>query len=219
MANFPSKWYDFINKKEIRRLRYDLKDNYSLRVEIAASILIAIASFFLSDYVKDMCWVYQLLIYLLIATIVVCVIFYPLIKNYLSIKKSGNVYIGGKEAVSIFDDEIVYDVLVACEYFEHKKEIVNNTFGNQILEFYLIEIEYYVKTSIEKLIKFNSNYPRIFGDGENRISIRRVNNIIALIDSLVQNASIKLDDNTKSKYSMLCGNIKKLEKKSSSTNT
>ena len=213
MANFPSKWYDFINKKEIKRLRHDLSDSYSLRVEIAASILIAIASFFLSDYVKEMCWVYQLFIYLIIATVVVCIIFIPSIKKYLSIKESGNVYIGGKEAVSIFDDEIVYDVLVACEYFEHKKEIANNTFCDQLTEFYSIEIEYYIKTSIEKLIDFNSNYLKIFGDGRNRISIRRVDNIISLIDSLVQKVDIKLDENTNSKYSMLCENIKKIREK------
>lgn len=193
MANFPSKWYDFINKKEIRRLRYNLNDNYSLRMEIVVSILIAIASSFFSDYVKDLYWILQFFIYLVIVMIVVGVMFFPSIQKYKSIKDSGNIYIGGKEAVSIFDDEIVYDVLVACEYFEHRKEITNNTFFEQLSEFYFIEIEYYVKTSIEKLIEFNSNYPRIFGIGKNRIAIKRVNNIISLINSLIQKVDIKLD--------------------------
>lgn len=37
-----------------------------------------------------------------------------------------NVIIKGKDATSVFDDEIVFNILVACEYYNCKKNITEN---------------------------------------------------------------------------------------------
>lgn len=200
MANFPSKWFDFTNSKEIKRMRKDLNDTLALKIEISVSIILTIVSFFFGEYFKKLNMGYQILIYSIICVIILLIFFAPNIFKYFSIKKHCNVIIKGKDAVAIFDDEIVYNVLVAAEYSNSKSNIPQNKINSELVSFYEIEIEYYITTAIDQLLQFNTNYHKIVGSKKNQISKKRLQNILNLIDSIVAFNNIKLDSSRYSLY-------------------
>lgn len=200
MANFPSKWFDFTNSKEIKRMRKDLNDTLALKIEISVSIILTIVSFFFGEYFKKLDMGYQILIYSIICVIILLIFFAPNIFKYFSIKRHCNVIIKGKDAVAIFDDEIVYNVLVAAEYSNSKSNIPQNQINSGLVSFYEIEIKYYITTAIDQLLQFNTNYHKIVGSKKNQISKERLQNILNLIDSIVAFNNIKLDSSRCSLY-------------------
>ncbi len=207
MANFPSKWYDFNNHKQLKKIRDDLNNTHSLRIQIAASLIVAIISFVLGDYVKKWDWYFQLLFCLGLSLVIVGVLFYPYVVKTIMNKLQSNIIINGKDAISLFDDEIVYDILVASEYFENRNLIPDSDLSNELKTFYDIEMEYYLKSSIEKLLLFLPNYPEVFGNGKKQISINRFNNITKLIDTLISKGPVILDDDLLSSYKSLCKDV------------
>lgn len=204
MSNFPSKWFDFANYKELKRLRNDVKDTFSLKIQIAASIIVAIMSFFLDGYIKEMCGKMQILFCFLICATVILIFILPSIYRFISLRVRSNVLIKGKDAVSVFDDEIVYNVLVACEYYNSKSTIPDTVLKSELESFYTLEISYYITESIKMLSLFSANCGGIFGDGENKISKQRVDNIVGLINELVTSNGVSLDRSTRDSYEVFC---------------
>ena len=198
MYNFPGNWFDFTVHKEIKRIRKDINNTMSLRVEIAVSIVIAVLSFFLGEYVNGLSTFWEVLIYVGITILIIGIFALPKILMMISIKKHCNIIIDGKDAVSIFDDEIVYDVLVASEYVNLKNVMMDGQ--KDLKDFYLIEIKYYLSKAIDQLLLFNSNYTQIFGNGKNRISNERFQNISQLIYSIIKNESISIDEKQLNKF-------------------
>ena len=210
MVNFPGKWFEFTNKKEIKRLRADINDSFSLRIQIASSIIIAIIGYFVEDYIKCGKWWIQLIICLSMCVVVSIIFFLPAIQKYYKLRKRCNVLIKGKDAVNIFDDEIVYNVLVAYEYYFQQSNIDSNILKDDIKDFYNIEINYYVTSAINKLTSFTANLNAVIGEGKNRISKERAQNIVCIIDKLIVEAKIPVDTSEKSDYTIfkhLLGNI------------
>ncbi len=193
MANFPSKWLDFTTNKEIKRLRKDVNDTLSLKIEISVSIILTIIAFCFSEYIGKMKPICQTLVCISMCLIILVIFFYPCVKKYLSQKKHCNIIIEGRDAVSIFDEEIVYNVLVAAEYHNSKINLNENQIKQDLLNFYDIEIRYYLLLAIEQLLQFNVNKSEIFGDKKNQISTVRVKNILALINSIIKDSQITID--------------------------
>lgn len=200
MYNFPGKWFDFTTSKEIKRMRQDINRTLSLKIEIATSIVLTIVAFFFSEHINDLSIAWQIIICSLICVVVLAIFFMPVIIRAISLRKNCNVIINGKTATAIFDDEIVYNVLVAAEYYNNLKQINGDEVGTNLKEFYKIEIEYYISTSIAKLLEFNSMHLSIFGEGKNKISTTRITNIIKLTNSIIESAMIKLDDEMSKDY-------------------
>lgn len=71
---------------------------------------------------------------------------------------------------------------------------------SELESFYTLEISYYVTESIKMLSFFSTNCTAILGDGENKISKRRVDNIVGLINELMECAEISLDGSTMNSY-------------------
>lgn len=200
MANFPSKWFDFVNQKELKRLRKDINNTKTFKIQVLVSVIIAIVSMFFNQYV-GLCplWA-QILICVLLCLIVILVFLFPLITNSISKSKSCNVYIEGKKATEIFDEEITYSIMVASEYFQSLTLTSSGPLSSDLKNFYMIEIHYYVIESLKKISDFNSNLPGIFGEKENQITLKRAKNLIALIDNLILNAKLNIPKNLNEKY-------------------
>ena len=209
MSNFPSKWYDFINHKELKKLRTDINNTLSLRIEIAVSIVLAIISFFLGKQLTEAAFGAQIIVCIIMCIVVILLFSFPYICNWISMRKRYNIFINGKEATNIFDDEIVYDILVATEYYNSKSQIPENDLKEELETFYTIEIKYYVSNSVEKLTYFTSNFWCIFGNKKNQITFERVSNVIKLIDKLIKMENLQLDDSLKKRYDIFCGELGK----------
>lgn len=211
MSNFPSKWYDFINHKELKRLRHDLNNTLSLRIEIAVSIILAIISFFFGKNIVNESLSMQITICSVLCVVVALLFLLPYLLNWISVRRRCNVFISGKDAVSIFDDEIVYDILVASEYYNTIDQIPNTALREELRVFYAIEIKYYLEETIKKLTLFNSNLGKIFGNEKNKIPLERVNNVRRLIDKLFEkNSGIYIDKTLKTSYEMFCTSLESL---------
>lgn len=208
MSSFPSKWFDFTNHKELMRLRRDVNNTLSLKLQIASSVIIAIISFFMTEYIKE-CHVWVQVVFCTALCILVGLIFIlPSAISFWKLKRRCNVLIKGKDAVNIFDDEIVYSVLVACEYYNARESIPNSELKKDLELFYDIEIKYYISESIKRLKEFSANSPAIFGDGKNKISKERANNIVNMINILLDKANIKLDKVLQNDFMTFCECIK-----------
>lgn len=209
MANFPSKWFDFLNQKELKRLRKDVNNTLWLKIQIATSVIIAICTLIFSDSIKGLDLRWQIGISVGLSFIVILVFCMPWIIKQISLLRINNSLINGKTASTIFDEEIVYNVLVASEFYE----IYNNTassngkLSNELKEFYEIEVEYYVKTAIEKLNSFASNLVNIVGSAKYQISVQRIKNIIQMIDLIVSDMKITIDDELLDDYNDIKKNI------------
>lgn len=209
MANFPSKWFDFLNQKELKRLRKDVNNTLWLKIQIATSVIIAICTLIFSDSIKGLDLGWQIGISVGLSFIVILVFCMPWIIKQISLLRINNSLINGKTASTIFDEEIVYNVLVASEFYE----IYNNTassngkLSNELKEFYEIEVEYYVKTAIEKLNSFASNLVNIVGSAKYQISVQRIKNIIQMIDLIVSDMKITIDDELLDDYNDIKNNI------------
>lgn len=205
MANFPSKWFDFLNQKELKRLRRDVNNNFWLKLQIAISVVIAICSIVFSDRIKELCLVAQIILAVGLCLLVTFVFGFPFIAKRISILRYNNNKISPKAASTIFDEEIVYNVLVASEFYE----IYITTGGSlsaELQEFYSIEIEYYLTTAISKLVSFNSNMVNIIGN-EKILSSKRIKNITKIIDRLLVLNNITLDNTTMEDYTLFKDNI------------
>lgn len=205
MHNNPSKWYSFNNHKELKRLRKDINETLTLKIELATSITLAIISFFLSDLLKHESNCLKITICIIMCFLVFLILFLlPYLRKKIAIWKSGSILHNGKIATNIFDDEIVYDVLVASEYSNSISQIdEKNKLRNELIEFYNIEIKYYISKSISALFEFNSNIPNIYGNKDNQIRIERVNNIVNLMTKILKNNTITLDDDVQEQYESL----------------
>lgn len=203
MTNFPSKWYDFINHKELKRLRKDINGTFSLRIEIAVSIILMIVSCFLESQIASLSLCTKVILCIIFSVIIAAFFILPIVFRWYSLHHKSNVFINGKEAKSIFDEEIVYDVLVASEYCNIKDQINNPKLGNELKNFYGIEIKYYINTSIEKLTSFNSNFHSIFGKEKNKIPIERLENIVKIINSIMSSEQINLDSDLEFQFKLL----------------
>lgn len=197
MANFPSKWFDFTTSKEIKRIRKDINSSLSLKIEISVSIALTIIAFCFSEHIKKLKPLWQIVICAAMCFVIFMVFFTPYFIAWCSNKRNGNIIIEGKDAVATFDDQIVYDVLVAAEYYNSIESIRKNEIEKELIAFYNIEIEYYLLKAINELLKFNANYTQIFGNKKNQIPFSRLKNIMDLIQSIIKSAGIKLDKGTK----------------------
>lgn len=210
MSNFPSKWFEFNNHKELRRLRDDFNDTLELKIQIAFSVILAIVSFFIERYISCLKVSFQIVFFVLLCLIVLLIFLLPYIIKKISVRKRCNVLIKGKGATSLFDDEIVYSILVACEYYNSKQAIPDNELKYEIEKFYMLEIRYYITESIKRLSLFTSSCTSIFGKRNNQISIQRVKNIIALIDILLEHSGVELEGTVKRDYMIFCDSIKQI---------
>ena len=194
MTNFPSKWFDFTNSKEIKRIRKDLKETLSLKIEISASLVLTIVAFYFGEYVKDFTIFWQIVFCIGLCALVVLIFSFSAIIHCISVKRHGNVIIKGKDAVSIFDDEIVYNVLVAVEYSNSINSIPDNPIKDEMEKLYIIEIEYYITKAIDELLEFNTNYQKIFGNGKMQIPKNRIFNIIRMIELIIDSNILHIDE-------------------------
>ena len=208
MANFPSKWFDFLNQKELKRLRKDVNNTVWLKIQIATSVIIAICTLIFSDSIKGLELKWQIRISIVLSIAVVLVFCIPWIVKKISLLKTNNTLIHGKMASTIFDEEIVYNVLVASEFYEiYNVASGNGKLSKELKEFYQIEVEYYVKTAMERLNAFNSNIVNIVGLKKNQISPQRIKNIIQMIDAIIDDMKIIISNELLGDYKNLKNNI------------
>ena len=206
--SFPSKWFEFSNHKELRRLRKDINDTSSLKIQIAASIMLAIVAFVFDAYITtaDLC--IQILICSFLCIGVALIFTLPLIIKRFKLRKRCNIIINGKDAINIFDDEVLYSDLVACEYSNMKTAITCDSLKEEYEKFYNIEIKYYITESIKKLVQFSSSSSTIFGNNENQIPLERIQNVVNMIDFVVKTSGITLDAELQVDYETFCQTVK-----------
>lgn len=205
MHNFPSKWFEFTNHKEIKRLRQDLNNTLSLKIEISASVIVAIISVFLQETITKAETYVKVLFCSILCLIVILIFSFPfIIKCFKNIKRH-NIMIKGKDAINLFDDEISYNVLAAVEY-NHLIESTamgDTILNNELKIFYKLEIEYYVTESIKLLNLFKANKNIIIGEGKNQISTKRFTNIVNMICELIERENLSLDKEIETDFNII----------------
>lgn len=200
MTNFPSKWLEFSNYKELKRLRSDVNNTFSLKLQIASSIILAIISFFIDSLTEDSDESIRALVCIFLCLFVALIFAGPYILKQIRIRRHCNVIIKGKDAISIFDEEIIYNVLVAHEYFNIRNTTSGIPSDKHMREFYNIEISYYIDESITHLSKFLSNTREILGYGKNQLSPKRVKNICDIIQDILKDQEIALPQSQIEKF-------------------
>ena len=65
-------------------------------------------------------------------------------------------------------------------------------------EFYSIEVEYYVIKVIDNLQRLSARRYTLVGEGKYKISVKRVSNVVKMMDMLIQYADIKLNQERQS---------------------
>ena len=200
--DYPSKWLDFPNQKEIRRLRRDINNTTLLKLQILASVIVAIVTLFLTNVVKDTPIHLQIILCVALCLLTALIFVAPAIIKKIKSSRMGNVLIKGKDAVGIFDDEITYNVLTACEYCRFLTDKSENELNNHLQVFYRLEIAYYLSSSIEMLSTFGASINSIIGECSlhNRISKERMNNIICLIESLLKRDEVEISEKLKEQF-------------------
>lgn len=69
-----------------------------------------------------------------------------------------NIIIKGRDAASLFNDEIVYNILVACEYYNSMQAFIDNDLKCKIKNFYVLEIKYYITKLLSKISHSNCTH-------------------------------------------------------------
>lgn len=96
-----------------------------------------------------------------------------------------------KELVEIFDDEICY-MIMSAETFNKKLQNSSTVDSRQtalMLEFYTIEVEYYLNKAVKLLLKMDNNLTGVLNTQDvtqNHISKARLINSISLIASIYE---------------------------------
>lgn len=200
--DYPSKWLDFPNQKEIRRLRRDINNTTLLKLQILASVIVAIITLFLTNVVKDTPIHLQIILCVSLCLLAALIFVAPAIFKRIKSSRMGNVLIKGKDAVGIFDDEITYNVLTACEYCKFLTGESENELDNHLQAFYRLEIAYYLSSSIEMLSTFSASINSIIGASSlcNKISKERMINIICLIESLIKRDEVEISENLREQF-------------------
>ena len=195
MQNFPSKWFEFTNHKELIRLRKDLNNSFALKIEIAASIIVAIVSVFLQKTIDNAETYVKILFCVVLCLFVVLIFLFPFFLKFIKNKKRNNILIKGKDAINLFDDEITYNVLVATEYYSllESVSVKDSKLKDELINFYNLEIKYYIKESVDILNLFFANFDLIVGEKNNQISKERIINVLNMINTLIENCNITLD--------------------------
>lgn len=208
MSNSPNNWFEFLNNKELKRLRKETNNTLALKIQVSVSIILTIITFFLGENLK-LNIKYQILICVLMIFVTICIFITPFVINRINLMKHCNVIIEGKDAISIFQENIVYDVLVAVEYsnslisFAEGENVSDSSnLQNELAKFYKSETKYHVEMAIEQLYLLNSSFYRVFGSRDNQISLTRLGNILSLIDSIIELNDISLGDSQKTKYNI-----------------
>lgn len=205
--SFPSKWFEFSNHKELRRLRKDVNDTLELKIQTAMSIILAIIAFVFDRYIACCDLWLQILICVIFCVIVALIFIVPYIIKYSRLRKRCNVIINGKDAINIFDDEILYSVLVACEYSNMKATITCESLKSEYEKFYDIEIKYYITESIKKMVKFSASSCTIFGDKENQIPFERIYNVVDMINFVIRSSNLSIEKNLLDDFRVFCQTI------------
>lgn len=198
MANFPSKWLEFSEYKEVHKLRQALTDTTSFKIELAVAIIVGIVNVFFSEELRQLPLLCKIII-----TFIICILFiYFFLRNEICgiVRRLtiDNILLRRNQAINIFDDEIVYDIMVAVEYYENLQGI-SGVLMDETTEFYQQQIFYYLCRAKKKLVQMNTNIKGIFGDDGNRISLDRVNNAISIINKL-QSTCNYTDEKLDKKY-------------------
>lgn len=181
MTNFPGNWLNFSEYKEIKRVREALTETITLKVQITMSAFIAIGSAFFGNVASGWPVCRQVLFVFVACLLIAGVIWEPDIYNCCKGFGAKNDIVNGKKAINIFDDEIVYNIMIATEF----EKLMEAEDKDELKIFYKAEMTYYVKKSMESLNLMTASCPRIFGMGKQQVSIERVRNINAIINELL----------------------------------
>lgn len=200
--NFPSKWFDFVNNKEIKRLRKDINNTFWLKMQICISLLIAVLTVIFDKEIYDLAIKWKVTLSISICLIIFLVFSSQYIIKKIKLRIRNNIIIHGKQATTLFDESIVYDVLVAYEFYDILNKLENkSSISNYLKEFYKIEIKYYLNTAICNLYNLSCSFPLILGEKKNQISPQRVLNLCNLISNLLDEMKIDLDNTLMKSYS------------------
>lgn len=194
MSHFPSSWFHFTDHKEIQRLRQNVTETISFKIEISVAVILAIISAFFENDLA--CWP---LGWRIAITLVICIVVFVLFNRQM-IKHwfSDSIMLGVKQSVTIFDEEVVYDVMVAAEYLNNLNELknkgTNSTLESHLITFHKSEIVYYIQKAQNELSKMCAESSIIFGEKNTQISLERVTNIISLIDTITKESGLTIID-------------------------
>lgn len=210
MANFPSKWYDFVTAKEIKRIRRDMNDKRLQLVQLIMAFLTSVLTPIYSQFVDRLEIWQSVLIWVAFCIYIAIVLFLPYITSAFKSLLVSNILVENKKALTQFDEEVVYSTLVACEFSEFNTSMMDPALASNVDAFNKIEVEYYVKNAVTILASFASRPSGIFGNKADQISKERFKNITNILDVLKNKHSINIDSALSDSYSALKNVVDKL---------
>lgn len=132
--------------------------------------------------------------WIIIAIIGVATPIFILIYHSLKIKRIEQIsrrVLNTKELVQMFDDEICYAIMSAESFYQKLKrtEKIDSRQTALLIEFYGIEVSYYLNKSVHLILKMDNNLTEVLNENDitkNHISKERLINSISLIALLYE---------------------------------
>ena len=188
-----------INDWKIIQMRNDLKfikrkamGNNAANWSLVIDILLVFLAFALERIIHDEGAIN--VIWIVVVSFGIIIPIFLVVVEWIKIKRAEKIsrrVLNTKELVSIFDDEICY-MIMSAESFEKKLKTVSEINSRQmalIVEFYAIEIEYYLNKAVLLLLKMDNNLTGVLDKNDianNHISKNRLINSISLIASIYE---------------------------------
>lgn len=138
MRNFnPSRWQNFSIYKDIRRIKKESNRTFWNKLQLFASVFVVCCTLALEGLLcaKVRVIVAFSLCGALLALFVAPIIYYAIKDGKFAVKS-----INKHEIIRLFDEEIIYDILIAYEYYKEREE---TGLDDKIKSFYKIEEKYY----------------------------------------------------------------------------
>ena len=216
MNNKVNEWQELSLKKDIEKILRYLKKKRKTELFLSVEATIALLTLYLDVFDKKDASVMRTIIFVIIVLITTITIIYYLKTKIESLKNKYKTYnsFSMHELVDLFDNDICYCIMTANSYYEMLKNVSAGQ-NNNIFEFYYIETWYYINKTKYQLQRMIYKEKDIFTNdpnqivNKNMISLTRLLNIIALIESL-QNEIESLTK--KSSYTYKCSDYEELRK-------
>lgn len=197
-------------RNDVKYIKRNTVGNNAANWSLVVDVFLVLLAFILDRIVGD-----AQEVNILWVIIGACGIIFPMLlfaAQAIKIKRAEEIsrrVLNTKELVEIFDDEICYMIMSAETFNKNLKKSskVNSREKALMLEFYTIEVEYYLNKAVKLLLKMDNNLSGVLNTEDitqNHISKTRLINAISLIVSIYDELFefVKKQGETLKKYSV-----------------
>ena len=197
-------------RNDVKYIKRNAVGNNAANWSLVVDVFLVLLAFVLDRIVDDPQEVNALWIVIGVCGIAFPVIFF--VVQAIRLKRAEEIsrrVLNTKELVEVFDDEICYMIMSAETFIKNLQNSyeIDSRQKALMLEFYTIEVEYYLNKAVKLLLKMDNNLSGVLNTKDitqNHISKTRLINSISLIASIYDELFefVEKNDETLKKYSV-----------------